>query len=474
MESKYEKKLARLARTYANEKADRVPLRPFAAEFCAQYAGKTCQEVTHDYRQAFEAVMKICSENDFDAFVPNQVHLWSGLTQALGVNYYAVPGLDIKPNVGFQYLEPPEEQAFMRDDEYDELIDDPTAFLYNKWFPRVTKSIGRLDKDGSMYENNFSLVKGAMALWEYRLMGARHVQNMRDKTQTPPPFCGTFKAPFDIIGDKMRGYLGLTMDMYEQPDKVLKACEALMPYLCNVSLRLSDPDSNLPIAFWLHRGCKPFVSEGVFESHYWSTAKPIIEEFYRHKKQTLFYAEGAWHCHFDEIKKLPEKSIIYHADKDDIFEANKALGDKFCLSGGIPNTLLSFGKREDVAEFCKRVISEVAGDGGYLMDASAIMQNDTKVENFMEMMRVCREFGVYEDSDWDGKLRAPLGDANPDSVFGMRGREKEIEAASYRTPWSQKRGDYGEIPGDEALCERVWNDIEKLETMFIRQMLLCF
>lgn len=150
------------------------------------------------------------------------------------------------------------------------------------------------------------------------------------------------------------------------------------------------------------------------------------------------------------------------------------MGDKFCLSGGIPNALLSFGKREDVAEFCKRVISEVAGDGGYLMDASAIMQNDTKVENFMEMMRVCREFGVYEDSDWDGKLRAPLGDANPDSVFGMRGREKEIEAASYRTPRSQKRGDYGEIPGDEALCERVWNDIEKLGTMFIWQMLLCF
>lgn len=45
MESKCEKKLARLARTYANEKADRVPFRPFAAEFCAQYAGKTCQEV---------------------------------------------------------------------------------------------------------------------------------------------------------------------------------------------------------------------------------------------------------------------------------------------------------------------------------------------------------------------------------------------------------------------------------------------
>ena len=32
-----------------NEKPDRVPIRPFAAEFTAKYAGYTCQEVTHDY-----------------------------------------------------------------------------------------------------------------------------------------------------------------------------------------------------------------------------------------------------------------------------------------------------------------------------------------------------------------------------------------------------------------------------------------
>lgn len=56
----------------------------------------------------------------------------------------------------------------------------------------------------------------------------------------------------------------------------------------------------------------------------------------------------------------------------------------------------------------------------------------------------------------------------------MRDREEEIEAASYRTPWAKKRVEYGEIPGDEALCERVWNDIEKMGTMFIWQMLLCF
>ena len=176
----------------------------------------------------------------------------------------------------------------------------------------------------------------------------------------------------------------------------------------------------------------------------------------------------------NEIADTFNNSLRVYGVADNRDVRRQAFGDKFCLSGGIPNTLLSFGKKDDVAAFCRKVIDEVARDGGYLMDASAIMQNDTKVENFMEMMRVCREYGVYEDSDWDGKLRPPLGGENIDSAFGMRDKEEQIEAASYRTSWAQKRKDYGEIPGDEALRERVWNDIEKLGTMFIWQMLLCF
>jgi hypothetical protein len=37
----------------------------------------------------------------------------------------------------------------------------------------------------------------------------------------------------------------------------------------------------------------------------------------------------------------------------------------------------------------------VAGNGGYIMDASAIMQNDSKVENVKAMTDFTREYGVY-------------------------------------------------------------------------------
>ena len=49
------------------------------------------------------------------------------------------------------------------------------------------------------------------------------IQRLRTECGCVSAIAGVFKAPFDILADKLRGYVGLTMDMGEQPDKVLKA-----------------------------------------------------------------------------------------------------------------------------------------------------------------------------------------------------------------------------------------------------------
>ena len=127
--------------------------------------------------------------------------------------------------------------------------------------------------------------------------------------------CGIFKAPLDILGDKFRGYIGLTMNLFEQPDKVMKACEALMPHLHWVAAATADPASQLPIGYWMHRGCVPFVTPEQFDDYYWPTVRPIIEELWRSGHQTLFYADGNWDTHLDAFHQLPERSIIYHMDR---------------------------------------------------------------------------------------------------------------------------------------------------------------
>ncbi len=394
MEQLYAERLRRYVTAMRNGKPDRVPIRPFVAEFTAKYSGYTCQEVTHDFEKAFTAVRKCAAHFDWDAVVGNMVYVWTGLTQAIGLKYYGIPGIDVPVDSGFQYREPPEEEAFMKPDEYDELIKDPTGFLFNVWLPRVSTDVVPMGEPMT-YRNNLSFVKGGMAMLSY--FNAFGTQNalLRSESGTVSAISGILKAPLDILADKLRGYIGLCRDLLERRKKVIAACEALMPHLLQVALSGADPDKNVPITIWMHRGCVPFISPKDFNAIYWPTLKPIVEEIWSRGHQVLFYAEGDWNHHLDSFAELPDQSIIYHVDKADIFEVHKKLGHKFCLSGGLPNFLLGYGTPDDVRAYCKKLIDGVGKDGGYIMDASAIVQNDARVENISAMTDFTREYGIY-------------------------------------------------------------------------------
>jgi uroporphyrinogen-III decarboxylase len=394
MEKLYAERLKRYVTAMRNEKPDRVPIRPFVAEFVATYAGYTCQQVTQDYEMAFAATRKCAADFDWDAVVPNMVYGWSGLTQAIGLKYYAVPGVDLSVNTGFQYKEPSEEDAFMKVDEYDALIADPTGFLFNVWLPRVSTDV-RAPGEPNTFRNNLSFLKGGMAMLQYFMAFGTQVARLRQESGTVSAIAGMFKSPLDILADKLRGYINLCWDLMERPKKVRAACEALAPHLTHLAVTSADPTKNLPLGFWMHRSCTPFITREHFENIHWPTLKPMLQEVWKHGNQVLFYAEGKWGPHLQRFAELPAGSIIYHCDRDDIFEVHKVLGEKFCLSGGVPNDLLAFAKPHEIRECCRKIIDGVARDGGYIMDASAIVQNDAKVENMKAMTDFTREYGVY-------------------------------------------------------------------------------
>lgn len=471
-ESRYQARLNRYVTALRNGKPDMIPIRPFVAEFTGVYAGYTCQDLAHDYHNAFAAARKCAADFDWDAVVSNMVYVWTGLTQAIGLKYYAIPGIDIPAQTGFQYREPPQQQAFMRPDEYDQLIEDPTGFLLNVWLPRVSTAVCK-PGEATTQANNLSFLKGGMAMLEY--FNAFPAQNARLRSEcgTVSAIAGIFKAPMDIIADKLRGYLGLVEDLFERRDKVMAACEALSPHLLHVARTSSDPERLVPIGYWMHRGGVPFVSPEIFRNIYWATVKPIIEELWADGRQTLFYAEGNWDHHLESFAELPEGSIVYHVDQGDIFKAHRVLGDRFCISGGVPNVLLGRGTPEDVRRHCKKIIDGVAAAGGYIMDASAIVQNDAKVENIQAMTDFTRQYGVY--SSGHSLPAAPPAAArhSPDGhqpVLPAPGRK----LPGVCVPWEETRKQWASLPDDENVVRQVWEHIDSLANMYIWQILLSF
>jgi uroporphyrinogen-III decarboxylase len=465
----YAARLGRYVTAMRNGTPDRVPLRPLAAEITARYAGFTCQEVTHDYNKAFEAVIRCCHDFEWDAVVPNMVYVWTGLTDAIGLRYYGVPGIHVGPDVGFQYREPSEAGAFMKREEYDELIADPVRFLYETWLPRVSPDVSAKGQPTS-YRNNLSFVKGGMAMLSYFNAFPPQVERMRRECGTPSSICGMLKAPLDILADKLRGYVALAYDLMEIPDKVLQACQALMPHLAYLALSSADPSRTVPIPIWMHRGCTPFINREQFETIYWPTLRPIFDALQAQGNQVLMYAEGKWDGHLERFAELPAGSMIFHIDRTDPTLAHGILGRKFCLSGGVSNTLLAFGSADEVKAQCRRLIETIGADGGYLMDASAIMQNDATIENLRAMTDATLEYGTYRSPS------SPSAHVPPPPV--TPGLPAWVTAPKVPPgicfPFEEKRMELPPISGDVKLVRDVWDNIEGLAYLYIWHVLLSF
>ncbi|MGD9127111.1 MAG: hypothetical protein PVH19_07000, partial [Planctomycetia bacterium] len=122
----------------------------------------------------------------------------------------------VPAETGFQYREPPAGQEFMMADEYDRLIEDPTRFLYEVWLPRASTMVQ--PNGGSVtYRHGLALTRGGMAMLQYFNSFPVQAERLRNELGTPSAIAGILKAPLDIIGDKLRGYLGLVDDLFNQP-----------------------------------------------------------------------------------------------------------------------------------------------------------------------------------------------------------------------------------------------------------------
>ena len=123
---------------------------------------------------------------------------------------------------------------------------------------------------------------------------------------------------------------------------------------------------------------------------------------------------------------------------------------------------------DKVRDYCKKVIDGVAQDGGYIMDAAAIMQDVVKPENMRAMTDFTREYGVY-----DSGASKP---AAPPNTVGEKPKYPSLisDMAGVCTPWEEKRKELPELTGDPDLVERIWKETDAMGNMFIWQCLVSF
>ena len=406
----YRERTTRLARALNLQEPDRVPVFLPAGFFAASYAGTNLKTVMYDYAELKRVYVKFLNEFEGDTFFgPGLVPPGRAL-DVTDYRLYKWPGHGLGNSaLSYQAVE----GEYMKASEYDALIKDPTDFLWRLFLPRIFGAFDGFRKlpsllgfqeiatGGFLPFGMTDVQKSFQALMDAGSEAVKWWQTVMEVTMMsvaagfPGMAGGLAKAPFDTLGDTLRGTQGIMMDLFRQPDKVLEAVERLTPLVIDSAIASADISGTPLIFFPLHKGADSFMSVKQFQTFYWPTLKKVALGLIEQGIVPIFFAEGSYNKRLDAVQDLPKASMAWYFDQTDIFQAKKVLGDKYCIIGNVPTSLLMTGKPQDVKAHCRKLIEVCGKDGGYILAGGANI-DEGNPENLRAMMAAVKEYGVYK------------------------------------------------------------------------------
>jgi uroporphyrinogen-III decarboxylase len=84
----------------------------------------------------------------------------------------------------------------------------------------------------------------------------------------PSIWGGMSGAPFDLIGDMLRGTRGIMMDMYQRPDKLQEAMERITLMIIDEAVGATNISGCPVVIMPLHKGPDGFMSNKQFGTFY--------------------------------------------------------------------------------------------------------------------------------------------------------------------------------------------------------------
>jgi uroporphyrinogen-III decarboxylase len=208
------------------------------------------------------------------------------------------------------------------------------------------------------------------------------------------PVNGYTKAPFDAFGDTLRGTIGIMKDMFRQPDKLLEALDKMADLEIESVMNSPDAVNGVKLFFALHKGADGWMSQKQFDAFYWPSLKKVMNACINEGFILSLFVEGTYNTRLEHFLDFPKGSLHLWFDQTDIVKAKKILGDRFCIEGNVPSSLLVTGNPPAVKDYCRRLIKVCGAGGGYILGCGAAVANP-KLENLVAMIEAAKEYGVY-------------------------------------------------------------------------------
>ncbi len=390
---------------------DRVPVFILPSFFPVYNAGITPQEAMYDYDKLYAAYKKFILEFEPDGHLGADMPGPGKFFEALDYKLYSWPGHGVAPEQSYQC----NEGEYMKADEYDALINDPSNFFSNTYFPRVFGALqpfqalpaltGILEMYGLAYSFIPFGIPPVQAAYKAIMEAGNEAMKwvgtiMAWNTEItslgfPNIIAGFTKAPFDVIGDTLRGTKGTMLDMYRQPDKLLEAMDRLTPLMIKMGVGAAQMNGKPLVFMPLHKGADGFLSDEQFKKFYWPPFRKVMMGLINEGCVPFPALEGHWDTRLEVIQDLPKGKTFWMVDQSDMAKAKKTLGKVACMTGNVPSDLLTLGTPQQVKDYVKNLINIAGKDGGYIVSNGAFFDH-AKPENVKAMVEVTKEYGVYK------------------------------------------------------------------------------
>jgi hypothetical protein len=390
---------------------DRVPILPFWGLLPAAYAGMTYEAAFYDLDRFFEANEKAILAYEPDMYsVDELVGFPGGALEALGTRQLKWSGHGVGSNRHYQFVE----GEYMKEDEYDEFLLDPSGFALGKYIPRVfgaLEPLGQLPVPSALLIGAYgagltaflddALVEGAIeALFKAAKVSSKWFQAYALFTEKlaglgfPSISSTAAESPFDMLARSMRGMRGIMIDMYRRPEKIHAAMEKIQMLQLPDVITMAKASGNPRVTLLLFRGSDGFMSLEQFEEFYWPGTKELILALLDEELTPCVWFEGIWDQRLEYLADLPAGKILGFFERTDLSKAKEVLQDSMCIAGGMPISLLQTGTPQKIREHTQRTIETLGMGGGYIMACSTVM-DCVSAEQLQAWVDATREFGVY-------------------------------------------------------------------------------
>ena len=413
VEELYREREKRLFDAIQMKVPDRVPVFFFDVPLLAcRYAGLPYSAAYYD-APAWKAAFKMM-------FAEIEPDGWAGVgresgaaLEATGTNFALWPGCNLPPDVGNQVIE----QEFMKEDEYDHFLTDPSDFIVRVWLPRVFSSLEALADLPPLMNlgthmatiskiftsERFARLARSMQVAGYEAeKWDQELGQIKDEMASlgfpnALPISGGVQPPFSEFSNSFRTYRGVVLDMFRRPEKLKAALNKILEYRIATAKPAVKEDGRpaFGAAVEPHRVSDEFMSRKQFEEFVWPYWKKSIETTIDLGYDSIWmFFEGKRDNQLDYFTEFPKGKLFILFESTDMFRAKEILGEHACLMGNVPLSLLQLGSPQDVEDYCKKLIDVCGKDGGFIL-ANAGGIYDAKPENLKAMVDSAKKYGQY-------------------------------------------------------------------------------